>query len=88
MTTRSTQQYKFENVGRNPITIEVAAENSDAQPHTFQWGLPGDLRQDKSPAHVVTLTAEEYERAKKSKAFCAMIDPQQPAHYVLRQMVV
>lgn len=83
-------QYRFENTGRNPITVELPApaDSSSSQRRLLQWGLPGDLDKDKKPAHIVTLTAEEYEVAKKSKAFAALIDPTQPAFCVLRQMVI
>jgi hypothetical protein len=86
----SKQQYKFENTGRNPITVELPppADSSSTQRRLLQWGLPGDLTADKKPAHIVVLTAEEYEVAKKSKAFAALIDPNQPAFCVLRQMVI
>lgn len=81
---------RFENVGRNPITVELPApkDSSSTQRRLLQWGLPGDLDKDKKPTHIVTLTAEEFEVAKKIKAFAAMIDYEQPAFYVLRQMVI
>lgn len=81
------QEYKFENISNNPISLEIMLSNDKtAEPKTLRWGIKGDLNADRSPAHIVSLSKEEYEAARKRKAFEAYIDTQS-AHRALVQVM-